>query len=197
MARVRVRHLRSPAEPCICAIVTRLTPATAGRTVRTTRRPVRRRPNRIIDEEAVIRRIRPGRSRVASDRDERQRDGEERRQPTVASRSGFPTGGHRDPDCTRATLLAHHPLLRVAHRLPQPRTGNTHTTSVGHGSTFIESVPGRRDFGLAPPMASCACSPPSPAHASCRRRRASATLSVWSGASAVGSDANATRPAHS
>ena len=47
------------------------------------------------------------------------------------------------------------------------------------------------------PMASCACSPPSPAHASCRRRRASATLSVWSGASAGGSDANATRPAHS
>ena len=46
------------------------------------------------------------------------------------------------------------------------------------------------------PMASCACSPPSPAHASCRRRRASATRSVWSGASAGGSDANATRPAH-
>ena len=38
--------------------------------------------------------------------------------------------------------------------------------------------------------------PPSPAHASCRRLRASATRSVWSGASAGGSDANATRPAH-
>ena len=47
------------------------------------------------------------------------------------------------------------------------------------------------------PMASCACSPPSPAHASCRRLRASATRSVWSGASAGGSDANATRPADS
>ena len=42
----------------------------------------------------------------------------------------------------------------------------------------------------------CACSPPSPAHAGCRRRRASATPSVWSGAWAGGSDANATRPAH-
>ena len=45
------------------------------------------------------------------------------------------------------------------------------------------------------PMASCACSPPSPARGRCRRRRASATPSVWSRASAGGSDANATRPA--
>ena len=44
-------------------------------------------------------------------------------------------------------------------------------------------------------MASCACSPPSPARARCRHPRASATPSVWSGASAGGSGAPATRPA--
>ena len=44
-------------------------------------------------------------------------------------------------------------------------------------------------------MASCACSPPSPARARCRHPRASATPSVWSGASAGGSGARATRPA--
>ena len=44
-------------------------------------------------------------------------------------------------------------------------------------------------------MASCACSPPSPARARYRHPRASATPSDWSGASAGGSGAPATRPA--
>ena len=43
----------------------------------------------------------------------------------------------------------------------------------------------------------CACSPPSPARASCRPLSASASPSVWSHASAGGSGALATRPAHS
>ena len=43
------------------------------------------------------------------------------------------------------------------------------------------------------PIPSCACSPLSPAHVRCRHRRASATPSVWSDASAGGSDAHGAR----
>ena len=46
-------------------------------------------------------------------------------------------------------------------------------------------------------MASCACSPPSPAPARCRPPRASGTRSVWWPASAGGWGASATRPARS
>ena len=57
----------------------------------------------------------------------------------------------------------------------------------------VPDLPGELLF----PMASCGCSPPSPAPARCRHRRASATPSVWSRASAGGSGAHPTRPARS